>query len=704
MLNSRPIGKPAMAGLFGLLILCILLGTILPAFSPMMDMFTETLLHTGIGPYLLLCVTSFWIVVLVLNYLFNFFTLTKSRTIIISASLLLLSFAARLIYVFHFDQAYYNDFRAYWTIASNMVTNGFIPVNNIHIQRALAFYYPLIYLFGDSDIVFKIANVVLITLTTAITAYISGKWISFSSAITAILIISIIPETYNASLIPSHDITGSFYLMLCFLCVFRILNLIAYRKYLQSLLTSFILSLLIILMELQRGLIQLFVIASIFSMLLYSLPIVNHNYIKSIKYGRFLLYSLLFIVILPYFSYDLFYHGFKGRLICERDTDRQIIRWNTLNDGTYNSQIRILEGRLVSALPDDPTDRSTFSKSLFLSDLYYDPLQRIPNFFLRSERLLTLGSQLYFYLSRLRNTDNLQIANIRNNAKMVNSAFYSLFLFMIIISVIFMLLFMTDISPVMILFIVFMSGGVFALSVIGENQPRYLFMGYYLWPVFIGGALSKFFQNPKIPELIRNRYAVCPRLSRYAILTIPVFCLFAVCLYSLFKWDFQNSSLKLLNLSHFSNITCSPGTPEEVCTKGRLPFENSTSQRDWSLLKLGFPTKPKPTDSVRVEHTFPVHSQSKHALGLFVQHPNISGRNLSKMCRFEIVISANNQRKVFKYLSSREIQYILLDNITPINNSVNISIELGCLACSAGANCRKASLTHFQFARLYPMR
>lgn len=688
---------------FGFFFLCVLLGTILPVFFPMANMFSSVGKDISSGRYLFLASIFFGAVIVSIFYFFRDQHITKKQLIITIALLAAASMVARFYYVFSFNQEYYSDFRAYWNIASEMVENGLKPVTNVYIQRALAFNYPLIYFFGSADVVFKISNVILLTISSLIASFIAGRWISYGAAIAVFAIISVFPETYYASLIPTHDITGSFYLMVCFLFAFLSIEKAHQEKYRLSFLFACCLAISLIPLEMQRNLFQIFIATFGFSLIVYAaLSFKNIHGINNIAQKTLLLF--LIVVIFPYTFYNISYQFLEGKLLmskasAEYGAIRQKVRFNTLNDGTYHSQISQLEKNFVGRLPGDLQCRSSFMSSLFLSDLYYTPLERPANYFLRAERLYNLGSQLGFYMSRLRNLEKQEIRNQIDTARLINRSFYSLFFLVLSIASVYALFFQKTFNLIAITPLIFMSAGSFALVTIGENQSRYLFMGYFLWPLFIAGAFFDWWHKPVKSEPMWNISFV--KFGKYTLLSIVCVVLSLIMAYFVFCFNFKNSDLKMLNLEDFQNVTCNEYISAQTCSQSIVDFEKTITDRKFALLQMTLPTLPERGQFVKNEKTFSVDKNRKYDFSVFVQQPYKRGDGRKGF--FDIVVAANDQSTVLHLEDTDEQHYVRLEEIVPVDGKITISFEIRCNNCWQRVSWQRASITNFRFARLYPV-
>lgn len=664
----------------------------------MTNMFSAVGKEISSGNYFFVYIISFWALIFLFLYGTRNIKITRNQTLIVISVLAVISLVARFYFVLSFEQNYYSDFRTYWNIASDMVENGIKPATNVYIQRALAFNYPLIYVFGNADIVFKISNVILITTSGIIASFIAGRWISYIAAIVVFAMISVFPETYYASLIPTHDIPGSFYLMISFLIAFFALEKVYNRQYIFTIILVFILAVFLIPLQMQRGLYQIFIATFGLSLLLYSAYIFKKIY-NFRDFAEKIIYPIILVVVLPYLAYNLSYNILLKDNLLQSKSDRSVIRWNTLNKGSYSSQIKNLERNYLYALPDDKKKRSEFRKSLFLSDLYYDLSKRPGNFILRSARLYDLSSQLYFYMGRLQGIEKKESKEITNKARSVNKNFYSIFLLFLLITSLYVVFRKKEFNLVSLTPLIFMSAAGFGLSTIGENQPRYLFMGYFLWPIFISSIFYGWFNSRTVEQERWNKANV--RFGIYSIISILSIIIVSTAVYVAFSWKFKSNNLRMINLGTFNNISCSKSIDNTDCIHNLTDFNETIMDRKWALLKMKFSSALEKDHFIEVKKTQSVDQNKKYALGVFVQQPY--KREDGRKGFFDIVISANDQQIILHLEDTLEQKYILLENIKPVNGKIAISFKIISNIDYKSASWQNASLTNFRFARLYPM-
>ena len=194
--------------------------------------------------------------ILLIAIVFVFFlskTVTDKNYAPILLCLAAITWVFRYLFVFFYDQDFYSDFRTMWNYALNVARDGWLPPGSLQQERATTYLFPLVYLFGTSTSVFKIFNITVITLQNLMCASMARKWHSSLAGLLCFLILSFVPEFYFASLIPSQDISGSFYAVTCLFIFSFLIELNLRIQIILFILLFFYLTFFGLLTEVNRG-------------------------------------------------------------------------------------------------------------------------------------------------------------------------------------------------------------------------------------------------------------------------------------------------------------------------------------------------------------------------------------------------------------------------------------------------------------------
>ena len=103
-----------------------------------------------------------------------------------------------------------SDFRTQWETAIDYVNWGVQVPDRPQTQRALPFYYPLVWLFGSSSTVYLAANVVLTSSTYLMSVWIARRYFGWAAAAKTAVMLLFGFEVLFAIKFPSHDVLNSF--------------------------------------------------------------------------------------------------------------------------------------------------------------------------------------------------------------------------------------------------------------------------------------------------------------------------------------------------------------------------------------------------------------------------------------------------------------------------------------------------------------
>ena len=140
-----------------------------------------------------------------------------------------------------------------------------------------------------------------------------------------------------------------------------------------------------------------------------------------------------------------------------------------------------------------------------------------------------------------------------------------------------------------------MSLATMALLLIGENQPRYLFMGWFLWSVVIVWFVDELFSKKDKNADSKDKEYLFSFKGLISLVGI------ALVLYFLFRLIFSSSDYKLIDMSQWKDIRCNEITSKDICAKAIVPFKHSLDDKYYSTLIMQLPKYPSKGDFVSNE-------------------------------------------------------------------------------------------------------
>lgn len=631
------------------------------------------------------------------------FKLNSKNFIILLTILSIATWILRYLFVFKYQQNYYSDFKTMWNHAIKLVESGWIRPDRLQTERPLASLVPLVAIFGHSTAVFKIFNITVITLQNLMCASLSARWFSPLAGILCFILLSFIPEFYFASLIPTHDISGSFYLVL-YLWLFNIgTTFSSQKKKLYIFSIFFVLTIIGLLLDIQRNLFLLAWLATlIFSLLTFltKKPSQEKDFIKWI----------LFALILQIISFNIIKTALiSGGVLFPRNPSDKT--WNAFTyshsfSSGYYSRGQNFWKKYAWTLGSKPKKHNyiiTNTDDLFYyasairgSDLFYNYSEKPKNYLSRLRRLTRLGN-VNFYYTRLAgyNKKEQELINLKfGEINKVHNKTYSILL-LFTLSLLFLASFFKSRINHRIYLPILCSGLlIIALGLIGENQPRYLFICWSLWTIIIVGCLDFIFSHKLLNKavvsvLVKLNTKLYPPLSfkihhhtkkeQFLPLqfSFPAICSFICIIFatiSTFFILFSVSDYRLINMKTFSHPVCSKHFSNEECRNSQVNFKKTIEEKPYAMLKLKHPAGLYKGARISTSRQLKVETDQAYVISLYVNSPNKDDLNGGF---FDIKIYINNQLKETLSVSKLDKnRYLKYSDIKSKDGFIDLKFEI----------------------------
>ena len=579
---------------------------------------------------------------------FLFQKINTNNFLFILSFLACVSFILRYHFAFSYEQILYSDFKTMWLHAQKVVSKGWIKPWSLQVERPLASLIPLVALFGKSTSVFKIFNITALTLQNMMCASLSKKWFSPLAGILCFLVLSFIPESYYASLIPSHDISGSFYLVL-YLWLFNLsLEYLTDKKNILFCSIFFILTFVGLLLEIQRN---IFIVAFL-SCFSYSL-LIYFNTAKSHFYKWLIIAQIVQYISFIFLSTLLSSSGILFKREGGSSFGRGFNHGHTFSNGHF-SHGRYFWSKYAKPLGSNPRGKSFvisnhmdlayYSNAIRGSDLYYNYKERPENYLLRLKRLTKIG-QVLFYYSRLKDHTKDKQKKLNIFFKDINNYFNRIYSFLLLLglSLFFLCLFFkARINQGIYLTILCFGIFIVAIGVTGENQPRYLFVCWPLWTITIIGILDYFFSFTTGEKIKKKPSDIILKVSRAGLLSFLVLTVIAI---TSFFVLFSKSDYKLIDMRTFSNLSCSENISYQDCQKKRLKFKKKTLEKPYAMLKLDPCLYNEKASYLKISKTLKTKKDKNYEISFFANLQN--GDNLKKgAINFLVYINNKQMEKI----------------------------------------------------------
>ncbi len=605
----------------------------------------------------------------------------------------------RLTYALMLDVEAVSDFGTMWSIAGQTRENGLFELRaeTPMARRIVPYLLPLVKLFGTSPYVYKVANVIAFALSAWMVFVLARRWFGERSARAALILLIGVPETFFANVIPSHDIPGVLYLLLGLLLIDTLISS-ENLSFWKSLGLSIALGIVALLFDVQRST-AVFLLISMIAVAIISAEKVL---IKSelpfreicTKWRATIVFWSVFIFIIPVCIHHFGYIALldTGVLADSRSAhNNKKVPWFLANsdswgDGTWGYAHRTYY-LYYEGMPSAPKAWDGKSQAKILSDIYYNPQERIVNFIRKARRLYSLGTQGNFYYvdKIIQPTSLLKGDVIRRVLNAWTRVYTSLFLTALIAACFFFSI--SKMSPSRHLpSIVFVTSLSLVLLLFGENQPRYLYPIWFIFPILAISAynsiLTKSARKTKIRHLVK---AIWQKALVYVACTIILFGALQTVGYA--------SDSRMLDFRQWKDPHSNFELPDGFLPSIQSPFQG---QRAFQLM-LGYPNIPKKGDIVSVSKTYRFDNNRPRTFSVFVVNQNHEKDILAKVQGFWVVISINGKDlRRFPLTAAHAAQYVSIPNIVPKDGEISIEIGLEAGNTIIG----KSSLARFEFAQL----
>ena len=609
----------------------------------------------------------------------------------------------KLAYVLLMDVKLVSDFESMWKIVTETITTGWPEkISHVHQQRVLLFFIPLARLFGNSPLVYKIGNVVLLMLSSLLSFSLARRWFGENAARASLFLIFFIPETFFNLCIPSHDIPGAF-LFLCSLWMLDTLLLSVDKKsWISRLITGLFLGISLEFLEIQRGTSRVFWPAVLMFIAFRASQTQEISQKDVPKKISLLLYKRAYLVLLFVgFSFLAskevhFLLESNGLILSDKvksedsifDFVRSSDSWDA---GEYSYQWK----NYSPYLKNGNTYNSSIAVDKILSDTYYNSFDRISNSFIRAKRLYQLGSQAYFYYGI-----SIQLPSSRLKGKKIedflvthNMVFVLFFEMAFILSSILMLI-TNRINPrafPSLLTLSFLSG---VLLILGESQPRYMYPIWFIAPMLMAAQLGARpgLQTNQSQRSIKENISIFIRAA-LIFLAIACFLFSAVHVFAHFserryldmaEWTLPSTNYRVENAKKYFR-------------KIQSKYEGQRHLR----LTLGHARVPEKGDRVSASHTYQVNDDAARKFRVAVYPPYRAPRLSHAAETFSVLILINDRvAERFPLRTTKYARWFEIENIIPEDRKVKIEFIVETNLDAPDDSWQKLSLTNIEFAQL----
>jgi hypothetical protein len=404
---------------------------------------------------------------------------------------LLAALAVRVGYAFAIDPEWVGDYARYWQRAVEMAQSGEYAATDVYRQRALPYLVPLIHIFGPDTGSLKAGNIALLCVLQLLGYDLLRRASGHRAAQSFTLAWIGTPEPLFSALIPSHDLIGvtltTFVFWGCQLAVSSDGH-VRSRIAVPALTTFITFSLALLQIQRSTGVLMLGVLVISAA----SAWLIKHAFPASIAAGNRSLGRLVLVVALCVPGYVILMAAARdaGFVLNKQYESYSALRYttphaNSLSDGTYE-WMRTFHDAFSHAYTEDLGRFSDFRTTLALSDYAKSPVDRVRNLAERLEKQYQLGGSVGAYWKGAWDDAPKTMQFLLAYNRIFSCAFALLSL------VALARLLTRNLLPfAVVLVLVAISSTALALVVAAENQPRYLFLVWFVGACVIGTGIAR---------------------------------------------------------------------------------------------------------------------------------------------------------------------------------------------------------------------
>ncbi len=565
---------------------------------------------------------------------------------------LLVGTLLRLAYFALVEPTWVSDFARYWRIANEMANADHYVVRTVYQQRALPYLVPLVELFGNAPAALKLANIAVLGFVQLAGYDVLRRCHGHQAAQCFTLLWIGAPEPLFSLTIPSHDLVAMGILGgIVWLLALAIhpLGTVA-RKYGKTwawLLAAPPTAVLLALLELQRG-IGLIALASLVAVAV-SGVLVSRRFPDVLRESASQVARLLAIALLcvPLYATCMWGASRSGLTMPDQVAEVSVLRYTTahvssLSDGSY-AWFLPFNAAFTSSYKEDPERLEDLRTSLAISDFIEDPAGRMDNASNRLRNLYRLGGSSYFYMAGFAEQSSMEVRALRryNDVFALGFALLALLALSALVS--------RPGLPLLGagLLLVLVSAVTIVLALAAENQPRYLYIVWFVGAMAIAAGLARASGGSDIP-MTTGRTTLRAGSALLQTTLIVGACTAMAWLVARAFYDDASGRM----LSHWS-LTADPAPSSDGLAAWRESLRDPPSDVLLSAgtryrprprafgplsLTLALPANPHEGDQVRASRTVCTTGNGRDDLSFFVYTPY---KKLSRSGAFELQVAVD---------------------------------------------------------------
>lgn len=625
---------------------------------------------------------------------------------------LLAALAIRLAYYAMVDPAWVSDFATYWKIANELAGADHYQVVNLYQQRAMPYLVPIVEIFGDSPDGVKLANIAVLCLIQLLGYDILRRCHGHSAAQCFTVLWIGAPEPLYSALIPSHDLVamGQVAIVLWLTVVATTRKRAGGLPGARFALYALPIAIMLAALEVERGIGRILLAA----LLLVGVAgmLVKSRFPSLIAGDSGQPKRLLLVALLSLPLYAACMQGLAGSRFSAADdvSTAAMLRYTTahatsLSNGSYK-WMRAFHDTFTIAYAKDSDRFADLRTSLALSDFAESPLQRTDNAVTRLGDLYSLGGSIGFYSSGVAKKSPNTAA-----AMLVYNAAFALLLALLALYGLLRLLVRPRFPLVAGVLLVMVSVMTLILVLIAENQPRYLYIAWFVAAATAALGIARA-QGADDPGTADPEAPAATALAMgWMVLQsfLAIFCIGAAAWVAL-ELAYDAKSGRILShwaLSAYPPAATAPGTDWTSDLKGTGSDVLWAADKRYRVASMDFgplaltlqlPKAPAIGDRVVASAKVCTRGGARNDLAFFVYTPY---KNLKRRGAFELEVTVDGDPKWRLALPHADKPMAIeIPDLVPANACSDLAFTLHSKVAIPRESWRRASRVEIYFPRL----
>lgn len=599
----------------------------------------------------------------------------------------------RVLYFALVEPVWVSDFARYWRIANEMADADHYVVRTIYEQRALPYLVPLAEIFGKVPAALKLANIAVLGLVQVAGYDVLRRCHGHHAAQCFTLLWIGAPEPLFSLTIPTHDLVAMGMLAgIVWLLTLAVhpTNTAANKRGRGRawLLATPLVAFLLVLLEVQRG-IGLIALASLVAVAVAGV-LVSRRFPHVLRESASQTMRLLIITLLcvPLYGAGIWGATKSGLTMPEQAARVSVLRYTTahvssLSDGSY-AWFLPFHTAFTSNYAEDPERLEDLRNSLALSDFIEDPVARLDNASHRLRNLYRLGGSRYFYMAGFADQAPMAVRTLQR----YNDTYALGFALLVLLSV-GVLMSRPGLSLLGAGFLLVLGSAVtIVLTLVAENQPRYLYLIWFVGAMAVAAGLARAASGSDTPIAARR---MALRMGGALLQTVLIIVGGTAMIWLVAHASYVEASGRML--SHWE-LTADPALssselsawreslrdpPSDVLLTAGTRYRPKPRSFGPLALTLALPSNPEEGDQVRASRRVCTSENGRDDLSFFVYTPY---KKLSRSGAFELQVAVNGRvswrlalphakqpapfeiRNVLPRGRCSELTFILLSNVT----------------------------------------